>query len=203
MAGVLAAVVSLEEGGQRLRDLYITAAPGTNAKAIRQEAAALLDRHGVSVPAGSVRIAVLEHVRGAQPGPEQQQSHPYKYPRFLQVLNVETQRTRGQAVCRVSLGSRDQVLYGEAADTDTDAGRARAAARATLQAGELAVPGVRLGLQGLLVLDLAGQRHVALSIEGIANRRYAVLSGIAAISSAVEDAACYAALCAIERWLTA
>ncbi len=118
-------------------------------------------------------------------------------------LRLAILRGDRRAVCRVELLHGGGVVAAEAADLDTESGRARAAARATLSAAETAYPGRSLGLEGLRVVELGGRQHVALSVEAVSDRRSARLSAIAAIEPSHEEAACLAALGAIERWLSA
>ena len=85
---------------------------------------------------------------------------------------------------------------------DTPAGRARAAARATLAAAEQAVPGATFGLEGVTITNLFSRSYLAVSVEAAFERQFAVLAGLVDLdpTRAVEDAAVLATLRAIDRW---
>ena len=106
--------------------------------------------------------------------------------------------------CSVVLARGTERLDGEAVELDTEAGRTRAAARATLVAAERAADNLALGLEGASVLELFGRRYVAAAVEAAVDRRFASLAGLATIdpSRSIEEAACLAALWAIDRWIS-
>lgn len=96
-----------------------------------------------------------------------------------------------------------ETLDGEAVELDTEAGRIRAAARATLAAAERAGDNLALGLEGSALIEMFGRRYVATSVEAAVDRRFATLSGLAPVDPArsIEEAACLATLRAIDRWI--
>lgn len=151
---------------------------------------------GLALEDTSLRLAVLETDAAKRRAP----GH---WPRPLVRHDLQILRGDRRAICRVELLHEGDVVAAEAADLDTEAGRARAAARATLNAAEAAYPGRSLGLEGLRVVELGGRLHIALSVEAVSDRRTARLSAITAIDPSHEEAACLAALGAIERWLSA
>lgn len=151
---------------------------------------------GLALEDTSLRLAVLETDAAKRRAP----GH---WPRPLVRHDLQILRGDRRAICRVELLHEGDVVAAEAADLDTEAGRARAAARATLNAAEAAYPGRSLGLEGLRVVELGGRLHIALSVEAVSDRRAARLSAITAIDPSHEEAACLAALGAIERWLSA
>lgn len=122
--------------------------------------------------------------------------------RFLVLGNREVGLADHIVVCRVQLFCNDDPFWGEARDIDSDLGRTRAAARATLAAAEDAVRHVRLALEGAHTVRLFGRLHVVVSIEAVAGRRFVRLTGIAPAEPSLEDASCAATLDAVERWLT-
>ena len=153
---------------------------------------------GLRLEDSALRLAVLET---RDPG-----GRPARGDRPRPLVRHDLQILRGdrRAICRVELLHEGDVVAAEAADLDTQAGRARAAARATLNAAEAAYPGRSLGLEGLRVVELGGRLHIALSVEAVSDdRRTARLAAVAAIDPSHEEAACLAALGAIERWLSA
>lgn len=121
--------------------------------------------------------------------------------RFLVLGDREIGRADNGAYCRVHLLRGADVFVGEAGEIDTDLGRARASASATLHAAEQAVGRCRLGLEGLVVKSVFDRPHLIVSVEALAGRRFARLPGIAAVDRSLEDAACAAALDAVERWV--
>jgi hypothetical protein len=95
-------------------------------------------------------------------------------------------------------------VTGEASELDTEAGRARAAAIATLRAAESTRDDLALGLEQIGVLPVFGRRYLVVSVEAAVQRRFAQLSGMVLIDPArsLEEAASMATLRAIERWVT-
>jgi hypothetical protein len=125
-------------------------------------------------------------------------------PRFLLLDDLSVARAGNRAACRVRLARSDQSFEGEATEPDTELGRARAAARATLAAAENAAPPASFGLEGLSIIDLFQRRYVALIVEAASGRRFAHLPALVLLDPArsPEEAAALAALGAIERWIT-
>jgi hypothetical protein len=124
--------------------------------------------------------------------------------RFLVLTDVTVTRAGNRVACRVRLTARQSHFDGEAREPDTELGRARAAARATLAAVENAATRASLGLEGLTILDIFQRRYIAVAIDAASGRRFASLAGLVAIDPArsVEEAAALAALRATERWVT-
>ncbi|MGH7482224.1 MAG: hypothetical protein ACRELV_08720, partial [Longimicrobiales bacterium] len=123
--------------------------------------------------------------------------------RFLLLEDMETRSSSNRLRIRVTLEFAGRPYRGVAVDVDTETGRARAAARATLDAAMGAVPGPRLALDALQIQALFGRRFVALSVEAAEARRVAQLSAMNEIDGSIEHAAATAALRAVERWITA
>jgi hypothetical protein len=123
--------------------------------------------------------------------------------RFLVLRDISVSRAGNRVACRVRLTRDHAVFEGEAREPDTEQGRARAAARATLAAAEQAAGSTALGLEGLLLSELFHRRYVAVSIEGTSGRRHALLSGLVPIDPgrSTEEAAAMATLHAIDRWI--
>jgi len=72
-----------------------------------------------------------------------------------------------------------------------------------LTAAERAADNVALGLEGTILLDMFGRRYVAASVEAAVDRRFALLAGLVPVdpSRSIEEAACLAALRAVDRWI--
>ncbi|HEX7051548.1 MAG TPA: hypothetical protein VF188_15180 [Longimicrobiales bacterium] len=189
--GVLAAAVWLRDLRQ-IREAYITAAHDASIDAVRSAVRQVLQQNGLLFSPDVVHIAALDHA----PDPSRARTG-----RFLLLESLEADRGDNSVSCRVRLLHDGKSVSGEARDVDSETGRARAAARATLLAAEQAAPNVRLGIEGLQILELFGRRYVVLAVEAIAARRFASLAGINEIDRSIEDAACLAALGAIDRWL--
>jgi hypothetical protein len=102
------------------------------------------------------------------------------------------------------LEGRHAIVTGEASELDTESGRARAAAAATLRAAESTRDDLALGLEQIGVLPVFGRRYLVVSVEAAVQRRFAQLSGMVVIDPArsLEEAASMATLRAIERWVT-
>lgn len=119
------------------------------------------------------------------------------------MTSIQLERRNQEVHCRVELTRGEHSFLGEAREMDSMAGRARAAARATLAAAEQAAPDVQLGLEGISMVDLFSRHYVAVSIEAAFRRDFVLLAGMVNLDAtrAIEDAAVLATLRAIDRWL--
>jgi hypothetical protein len=200
--GVLAAAVWM--GSQSsVREVYIAAAPDAAIGEIRRMAAEVLGRNGLTCTPDAIQLGIID-----RPAPSSQPTEtddaglsPVWQGRFLVLTTLHVQRADNGVTCHVEIQRLGESFSAEARELDTPTGRARAAARAALIAAQLAAPGVELGLEGLIILEAFGRRYVALSIEAVSARRFTHLSGFACIDRSAEDAACFATLGAIERWI--
>jgi hypothetical protein len=124
-------------------------------------------------------------------------------PRFLVLRDFDVSRTGARVTCKVRIDRGTTVFEGESVELDTEAGRARAAARATLFAAERADTRLALGLEGTVILDMFGRKYVAASVEAAVERRFALLAGLVPVDPgrSLEEAASLAALRAIDRWI--
>jgi hypothetical protein len=190
--GVLAATIWLRNR-ETIREVYVTGAPGTSLPVLEQAVTAILRGYGLAFTPAQLHTAPID---GAVAPP------PLWNGRFLILDNIETTRAEHQVTCHIRILRGGKPASGEARDVDTDNGRARAAAQATLRAAERAANGVAFGLEGLHIPELFGRRYVILSIDAALARRPSLLPGIAAVTQSTEHAAAIATLGAIERWLS-
>jgi hypothetical protein len=202
LPGVLAAAVWLNDA-RHVRAVHITSAPAASGTIISNAAAHLLRRHGLAFTLDMIRVAYRDG-----PVTREAMRPPTAAPvsgRFLILQDLTIQRSGSHVTCRVVIARGDEVFEGEARELDTEAGRARAAARAALSAAERAgeVAALALGLEGTSVLEMFGRKYVAASVEAAVDRRFALLAGIVPIDPArsIEEAACLAALRAVDRWI--
>lgn len=202
--GVLGAAVWLSDLN-RVRALHITAAPTASGIIVANAASQILRRHNLHFTPDMIRVAFRDEPETpATPG-----TAPLAPPsgagggRFLVLLDMSITRTGSRVTAHVVIGRGDERLEGEASELDTEAGRARAAARATLAAAERAGDRLALGLEGALQLDMFGRRYVAISVEAAVDRRFALLAGLVPLDPqrSLEEASCLAALHAIDRWI--
>lgn len=123
--------------------------------------------------------------------------------RFLVLEGVELHKNGARITCYVKLKRPGQSFRGEATELDTNSGRFRAAARATLAAAAQAATSISFGLEGAACMDLFSRRYIIVSVEAAQRRRFILLSGIAAVDAAhsPEEAAAIATLRAIDRWI--
>ncbi len=200
LAGVVAAAVHLGDNTE-VRDVFIAAAPGAALAPIRDAAVDLLRRNGINVAPTKLRIGSVEPGAGTAPSSEEPPA-PW-HGRFLILEGVDVERSSSHVTCRVHLLRLDERFEGECTELDTELGRVRAAARATLSAAERASPSF-LGLEGAQLVDLFSRRYIAVSVEASAARRFVVLSGIMALDGArsMEEAASLATLRAVERFIS-
>ncbi|HSM34925.1 MAG TPA: hypothetical protein VK837_00895 [Longimicrobiales bacterium] len=195
LGGVHAAWMRIDGGV--VGELVLAVDADADRERIRAGALEAIRSRGLRLDPARLRLAVLEPPDPAAAAAQGAWSRPLVR-HDLQILRGDRRST-----CRVQLLHAGDPVAAEATDLDTDAGRARAAARATLRAAETAYPGRSLGLEGLRVVHLGGRPHIALSVEAVSERRSARLSAVAPIDPSFEEAACLAALGAIERWLSA
>lgn len=188
---VLAAAIWLADP-RRAREVFVSASAEADLPSVEAAVQEVLRANGLSIDEGDLQVDVLRPTTAPEP-PRQSRT-------FI-LEGMELTRSGGRAVCRVRLIHRHAVVTGEASEPDSASGSARAAARAVLAAAERAVDGIRLGLEGCQVVDLFARRYVVLSVEAVVARNRSILSGIGVIDRSVEDAACLAALGAIDRWL--
>ncbi len=202
IGGVLAAAVSLANGSE-VRDVYIAAAEGTATGPLKEAAADVLRRAGLQASPGAVRIGAVGAPAPSAQAATSEVPAPQWQGRFLILDAVDVQGSGGRVNCRVRLVRLEEAFEGQADELDTELGRARAGARATLAAAEKASPSA-LGLEGIQIPLIFGRRYVVVSVEASAARRYVVLSGILALEGArsLEEAAALAALRAIERFIS-
>ena len=196
LPGVLVAAVWVTSDGA-VRDAHIHAMPGAASVIIANAAARVFDTLGLAYEPQSVRIT---HI----PLPEEaHHALPSAASRYLLLQDLTLTRTGAHVTCRVQLARDNRVSTGEARELDTAAGRARAAANATLRAAEDATEGVALGLEAAAVTSLFGRSYAVVSVEASVGRRVATLSGIAPVepTRAAEEAVCLATLRSIDRWI--
>lgn len=114
--------------------------------------------------------------------------------------SLDVHRADGRVTCALLLRAGKRCIGGSATETDTPAGRARAAARATLAAVESLDGDLRLGLHGTRTIDVFGHETVVVLVEGAVGRSHAHLTGSALVERSVEEAAVMATLMALRSW---
>jgi hypothetical protein len=204
LPGVLAAAVWLNDLNH-LRAVHITAAPIASTIIIANATARILRKHGLEFAPESIRVVF----RDGDAEPAAMAAAPTAagasaaVMRFLLLHDLSLTRAGSRVTCTVQVERGPAVFQGEAVELDTEAGRARAAARAALTAAERADENLALGLEGTILLDMFGRRYVAASVEAAVDRRFALLAGLVPVdpSRSVEEAAVLAALRAIDRWI--
>jgi hypothetical protein len=199
LPGVISASVWLDSD-RALRDARIYAMPGAAPSIIGNAASRVFQALGIACDTRLIRTqtaALPEEMRGlpanAAPGAG----------RFLLLQNFTFTCTGSHVHCRVQLNREENMSVGEANELDTAAGRARAAARATLIAAENTAENLALGLEGAVFAPLFGRSYAVVSVEASIGRRVATLSGIVPVdpARAPEEAICLATLRAIDRWI--
>lgn len=202
LPGVVSAAVWLDAHGA-LQDVRLTASPATPALIVANAASAVLRRHGLERAPDQITV---EHTRAPSPeiaaAPAAGRS-PALPSRYLLLHEIAVNRSAGRASVTIQIGCRGEIFPGEATELDTEAGRIRAAVRATIAAAERVTERVSLGVDATSALDIFGRRFVAVSIEAAAGRRFVTLNGFVAFDDqrSVEEAAALATLRAIERWI--
>ena len=202
LPGVLAAAVWLTNL-TRLRAVHITAAPTASTIIIANATARILRKHGLEFAPESIRVVFHDEEARPAPGAVAAAGDTSSVVRFLLLHDLSLTRAGSRVTCKVQVERGPAVFEGEAVELDTQAGRARAAARAALTAAERSADDLALGLEGTILLDMFGRKYVAASVEAAIDRRFALLAGLVPVdpSRSVEEAACLAALRAIDRWI--
>lgn len=202
LPGVVSAAVWLDAAGD-LQDVRITASPMTPGLIVANAASAVLHRHGLERAPSDIHV---EHARAPSPDAATAPAagHSPALPsRYLLLHEIAVNRSAGRAAVTVQISCRGEFFPGEATELDSEAGRIRAAVRATIAAAERVTERVSLGIEAATALDLFGRRFAAVSIEAAAGRRFVTLTGFVAFDEqrSVEEAAALATLRAIERWI--
>jgi hypothetical protein len=207
LPGVMAAAVWLSDLST-VRAVHITAAPTASGTILANATARVLRKHGLDFAAESIRVMTRDPSGREIDAPPQGAAPPVAQervtgPRFLVLHDFDVARSGARITCTVRIDRGTTVFEGESVELDTEAGRARAAARATLFAAERADPRLALGLEGTIILDMFGRKYVAASVEAALERRFALLAGLVPIDPgrSLEEAASLAALRAIDRWI--
>jgi hypothetical protein len=207
LPGVVAAGIWLNDL-KTLRAAHITISLGASTTIIGNAAARVLRKHGLEFVPHAIRVMTRDQQgreveakasppTGTMPGPS-----PTGI-RFLLLNDIAIARSGSRITCNVKVERGTALFHGEAVELDTESGRTRAAARATLSAAESAAEKLALGLEGTQLLDMFGRKYVAASVEAAIERRFALLAGLVPVDPgrSVEEAACLAALRAIDRWI--
>lgn len=198
LPGVLAAAVWLDaEGG--LSQVRLHTQPLASTSIIAHAATRVLEQRGFPVAPSALHVVPVATL--GEPGAN---GSPAGTPgRFLVLHDVTWGREGNRITCRVRLARGADMISGEWSELDSEAGRARAAAIATLRAAEQTLQDLALGLEGIEIVALFGKRYMAVSVEAAVNRRFAQLSGMVTIEAgrSLDEAACLATLRAIDRWI--
>lgn len=187
LPGVLAATLFLDTPARPR--VYAAIAPDADPEALRTAMMGLLRDHGYHTEPDSVHMGVAPK-RAAVGG---------VLPRVA-LDDVEVRRSETRVECSVRLRSAERITTGMTTEPDTATGRARAAARATLQAAEALDPDFRFGLEGIRTLDLFGQTALVLLVDASAGRAQAQLPGAVLLDRSIEEAAALATLHALRAW---
>lgn len=198
LPGVVAAAVWLGSDGD-LRHSRIHVLPGVAPTIIGNAAARVLESLAIPFEPRAIQIRQItlpEDLQGIVMASAPSARH-------LVLQDLSLNRSGAHVTCRVQLMHDSLVAFGEARELDTAAGRARAAANATLRAAENATQDLALGLEAATLTPLFGRSYAAVSIEATIGRRAATLSGMVPIDPgrAPEEAICLATLRAIDRWI--
>jgi hypothetical protein len=197
LPGVVTASVWLGADGD-LRHARIHILPGVAPTIIANAAARVLESLSIAFEPRAFQIRPISL-------PEDIQNIALAAPagRYLLLQDISLNRTGSHITCRVQLVRGGAVAFGEARELDTAAGRARAAANATLRAAENSTDDLALGLEAATITQLFGRAYAVVSVEGSIGRRTANLSGMVSVDPgrAAEEAMCLATLRAIDRWI--
>jgi hypothetical protein len=106
------------------------------------------------------------------------------------------------ANCTVTLQIDDHTVQGVGSAANTPQGRAEAAARALFDALAVADDQLRLGLEGVSIVEANGRSFVMVAGHAVSGRTVTAVTGIAALIRSPEEAAILASLQATNRHTT-
>ena len=106
------------------------------------------------------------------------------------------------ANCTVTLQLDDQTIHGNGSGANTAQGRAEAAARALFDALSIADEQLRLGLEGISIIENNGRSYVLIAGHAISGRTVTPVTGVAPLTRSPEEAAILAGLQATNRYTT-
>ena len=185
LPAVLAATIL--PGPDSRRRVYLAVSPDADRERLREVVTGLFSDHGLDCPPDRIHIAAPPPPAGGE------------LPR-LHLEGLEVRRTENAVECEVTLRGPSRSSVATAREPDSPRGRARAAARAALAAAERLDPDLRLGLEGIMLVDLFGREAVTVLVEGALGRALGHLPGAALVERSAEEAACRAVLAALRGW---
>lgn len=193
LPGVVAASVWLDERGG-IAQVRVHVQPAASASILAHTISRVLEQRGYALDPEVLRIVQVAALGDHAPAAA----------RFLVLHDISLTRQGSRVTSHVRLTCGNAIVTGEASELDTESGRARAAAEATLHAAESTRDDLALGLEQIGVLPVFGRRYLVVSVEAAIQRRFAQLSGMVLIDPgrSLEEAASMATLRAIERWVT-
>ena len=106
------------------------------------------------------------------------------------------------ANCTVTLQLDDQTIHGSGSGANTAHGRAEAAARALFDALSIADEQLRLGLEGISIIENNGRSYILVAGHAISGRTVTPVTGVAPLTRSPEEAAILAGLQATNRYTT-
>jgi hypothetical protein len=209
LPGVAAAALFLDDRAPAL--VYLATTPDADPAALGPVVVKLLGDRGVAIRLDRVHIAApsaslapsltasLASTSGPS-GSEPALGVRWGVGRQITLDAVAVTRRASRVECAVDLRSAGRVARGEVVEPDSPSGRARAAARATLEAGETLDPDFRFGLEGLRIMELFGERAVVVLVDATSGRERGLQPGVALVERSVEEAAALATLNALRGW---
>jgi hypothetical protein len=212
LPSVLGAYVSEDLEGNP-REIHLLVRAGPEAASLARDVRGLLqERLGIPIDQRVISIAQLAAEEGEEE-PEAGEPAPPPTPAPLATearpvfAGLESTATAGHVTVGVRLEWQGEVSMGTAEAADTNAGRARAAATATLNAARQAANGgdVAFEMDFASIVQALDGDYVLVSVLGVSSRvgrRPLPLVGAHAVESDIESAAAYATLKAINRVLS-
>jgi hypothetical protein len=201
LEGVVSARVVFDDNA-RLVEIHILASHELHPKQIvRNVESALSAGFGLLVDRRVVSVAQLRPDAMEMPAamPEEP-AEEAPVPRRLVLVGFDTTCSAPlDARCSITLEFGGQQITGTGSGANTPQGRAEAAARAFFDALSLSPDPVRLGFEGVALVEANGKTFVLLAAHGIQGRRGRLLTGVAPVTRSPEEAAILAALQATNR----
>lgn len=202
LEGVVSARIVFDQIG-RLVEIHILASHELHPKQIvRNVESALSAGFGLLVDRRVVSVAQLRADAMELPPPlPEEPADETPVPRRLVLVGFDTTCSAPlDANCSITLDLGGRQITGTGTGANTPQGRAEAAARAFFDALALSPEPLRLGLEGVSLIEANAKTFVLLAAHGVLGRRGHLLTGVAPVTRSPEEAAILAALQATNRF---
>jgi hypothetical protein len=202
----VASLKIVPDGRGGIDEIHVLSASDLGPKqVVRNIESALLAEFGLQIDHRKISIAKVRGAEATAPlaKPAATAAAAPEPSRRLLLESLHIERSAGQKVtCKVELLEGGSKYTGEAEGPDFESARMETAATAVLNAVQQASgPNVNLSLQGVSRATAFGRSFVIAVVNGAVRRETISLAGIGKVLDSPEEAAVFASLQAINRWI--